>query len=340
MWDQVEWYIASGCTGLFTVCLSSEMYNLSNAERLALAQHVKDAAKGRVAVVACGTFGGPIAEQAAFVKEMGKVVDAVVIVASQLCKQSDDDSVWKEKAQELMDATPGVPLGVYECPKPYHRLLSAELLGWVARTGRFLFHKDTCCDAAQITAKLKAVQGLGSTYGSPTLAHVSLVVVSLVSFALGCSLTRPATPLNDCRPFRFYNANVATLLHSLQQGGHGFSGISANFYPWMHAWLCNNWSTAPEAAEHLQHFLSVSENVVDHKYPVSAKLFLHRGYSKWAGVHCRCSDATFNVEETLKLDHLKKHAAWVAAAIAGAAAGDGGAAVKGPAVVELQGSDS
>ena len=32
----VEWYIACGCTGLFAVCLSSEMYNLTDDERLAV----------------------------------------------------------------------------------------------------------------------------------------------------------------------------------------------------------------------------------------------------------------------------------------------------------------
>eukprot|EP00041_Stephanoeca_diplocostata_P011191 m.182081 g.182081 ORF g.182081 m.182081 type:complete len:118 (-) comp18453_c0_seq6:1557-1910(-) len=59
----IEWYIASGCTGLFAVCQSSEMYHISNDERLQLAQHVKDKAAGRVSVVASGTFGGPIEEQ-------------------------------------------------------------------------------------------------------------------------------------------------------------------------------------------------------------------------------------------------------------------------------------
>ena len=38
--------------------------------------------------------------------------------------------------------------------------------------------------------------------------------------------------------FRFYNANVETLLYSfgLDRSG-GFSGISANFYPHLHSWM-------------------------------------------------------------------------------------------------------
>jgi 4-hydroxy-tetrahydrodipicolinate synthase len=44
----IEWYIASGCTGLFAVCQSSEMYFMTNEERLALATHVVGKAAGRV----------------------------------------------------------------------------------------------------------------------------------------------------------------------------------------------------------------------------------------------------------------------------------------------------
>lgn len=56
----VEWYCASGCAGIFTVCLSSEMYHLTPEERVKLAAHVKKQVAGRVIVVASGTFGGPL----------------------------------------------------------------------------------------------------------------------------------------------------------------------------------------------------------------------------------------------------------------------------------------
>lgn len=39
--ELIEWYIACGCTGLFAVCQSSEMYHLTNEERIALATFVK-----------------------------------------------------------------------------------------------------------------------------------------------------------------------------------------------------------------------------------------------------------------------------------------------------------
>jgi len=65
-----------------------------------------------------------------------------------------------------------------------------------ANSGKFLFHKDTCCDLAQMKAKIQAIPP-GSN-------------------------------------FKFYNANVETLQASIALGGHGFCGISGNFYPWLH----------------------------------------------------------------------------------------------------------
>jgi 4-hydroxy-tetrahydrodipicolinate synthase len=53
----VEWYIASGCTGLFAVCQSSEMYHMTDEERLAVARAVVKQADGRVrSATHCITF--------------------------------------------------------------------------------------------------------------------------------------------------------------------------------------------------------------------------------------------------------------------------------------------
>ena len=60
---------------------------LSREERLKLAQRVRDVAGGRVAVVASGTFEGTIEEKAEFVREMGKIVDAVVVLVNQMCAE-------------------------------------------------------------------------------------------------------------------------------------------------------------------------------------------------------------------------------------------------------------
>ena len=37
----------------------------------------------------------------------------------------------------------------------------------------------------------------------------------------------------------------------------GYGGVSANFYPWVHAWLIENWEKEPEKAIKVQRFLTV-----------------------------------------------------------------------------------
>ena len=153
------------------------MFELSAEERLALATRVHKRAAGRCAVLGTGTYGGTVEEMAADVRAMGACCDAVVVVTCFLAKEEEDEAVWLRTAQQLIDLTPGIPLGTYECPVPYKRLLSPDAMGWLGRSGRFRFHKDTCCDMQVITAKIQAVGG-----GS----------------------------------FSFFNANVETLLPSLQ----------------------------------------------------------------------------------------------------------------------------
>ena len=198
-----RWYLASGAAGLFPVAQSSEMYTLTPAERLECARVVKQEA-GRAPVVACGTFGKNVEECADFVKEMAPLVDAVVVVVSMLATREESDEILFARLRKLVELTPGVPLGLYECPAPYHRLLSDDMLRYVAESQRFLFLKDTCRENSVITRRLDMLKGIKS-------------------------------------PFRWYNGNVTTMLHSLQAGGHGYGGVSANYYPWLHAFVCRHW---------------------------------------------------------------------------------------------------
>lgn len=95
--------------------------------------------------------------------------------------------------------------------------------------------QDTCCVAADIQRKIAAVAAVDAN-------------------------------------FSFYNANAATTQFSALHGGHGFSGINANFYPQLVAWLCRH-PRDPQARA-LQDFLAVAENVVATKYPTAAKAYL------------------------------------------------------------------
>ncbi|MBW1937061.1 MAG: dihydrodipicolinate synthase family protein [Deltaproteobacteria bacterium] len=65
-----DWYIEAGVAGLFAVCLSSEMYELTEEEKINLVRRVVKRSAGKVPVVASGTFGGSIKRQAQFIKNI------------------------------------------------------------------------------------------------------------------------------------------------------------------------------------------------------------------------------------------------------------------------------
>jgi len=126
-----------------------------------------------------------------------------VVITCQMAAQDEPDSAWQANTEQLLDLTGSIPLGLYECPEPYKRVLTPELLRWTAETGRFHFIKDTCCDLDLIRAKLKAIEGT---------------------------------------PLRFFNAEAESLRESLLAGGHGFSGIAANMYPELFVRMCNHYA--------------------------------------------------------------------------------------------------
>ena len=127
---------------------------------------------------------------------------------------------------------------LYECPVPYHRLLSEETIAWVARTGRFCFLKDTCCRIDTIRTRLEILRG---------------------------------------SRLKMYNANTETLLESLVAGVEGFCGIGANYVPELYAWLCREFKNQPALAaelhKHLQDCVRLTEGAA---YPVLAKEYLRQ----------------------------------------------------------------
>lgn len=234
----MNWYIERGVAGVFAVCQSSEMFYLSRSERARLARRVVEAAGGRVAVVASGHVSDGREEQIRELKDMADAgVDAVVLVSNRLARDYEPDSVLIENCDTLLKALPGVTFGIYECPQPYKRLLSAEVLRWCAGTGRFAFIKDTCCDAGLIAKRLDILKGSG---------------------------------------VKLYNANTATLLDTLKAGCAGFSGIMANFHPELYVWLQEHFRDEPEKAETLSAFLSLASGVERGFYPACAKYHMRR----------------------------------------------------------------
>ena len=236
----VDWYADHGVTGIFAVCQSSEMFFLTKEERLALAKYVIDYghAKG-LGVVASGHVASSVEDQIAeaqAIVDMG--VDSYVFISNQFASPEESDEVAKERIQYLIDHIHADSFGIYECPYPYKRLITPELLKWIASTGKFAFLKDTCCDLDQLKAKCEAVKGT---------------------------------------PLKIFNANAATLLESLRMGVAGYSGVMANFHADLYDWLIKNYQNPAEAerAERMMNFLGCASMVECQIYPVNCKYHMN-----------------------------------------------------------------
>ena len=235
-----ELYLEAGASGLFANCLSSEMFELSPEERLQTIKHVVDIVGDAVPVVATGTFGGPIEQQADFVKKVYDAgTEAVIVITGLLASEQQSDAYFNEQVFQLIDLTPGIPLGFYECPEPYKRLLSSEQLKQFVSTGRVIYHKDTCLDIAQVQQKIAAAQGYN---------------------------------------FGLYDAYMVHAVDSLKAGAAGLSCIQGNFYPELIVWLCNNYDDASRAEEvdEVQRFFVRNMNVMHNVYPIVAKYSLNQ----------------------------------------------------------------
>ena len=232
----IDWYIGNGVSGLFADCQSSEMFFLSLEERVEIARFVKQYAAGRVPVIASGHISDAREDQ---IRELNAIaatgVDAVILLTNRMAKQEESDEVWLKNLQILMDSLPAdKPLGFYECPYPYKRVLSRAVTKWCAESGRFFFLKDTSCDLHSIADKLEVCRGTN---------------------------------------LRLYNANTATLLESLDMGAAGYSGVLANMQASLYAKLTSGTMT-PQLRRELADDLSICCLIERQVYPVNAKYYL------------------------------------------------------------------
>src|ERR1041384_4280683 len=90
----VEFYLAAGAKGFFANCLSSEMFSISEDERLELTRHVVNCVNGRVPIVATGSFGLTIEDKAEFSKKIYDTgIDAVVLITGHYANVDDNDAI-------------------------------------------------------------------------------------------------------------------------------------------------------------------------------------------------------------------------------------------------------
>ena len=236
----MDFYMASGVKGFFANCQSSEMYFLSNEERLALTNHVVKYAKDGRPVVATGSFGDTLEEKAEFTRKIYDTgVKAVIMISSLFVKSEESDDVLIDHFEKFLSLTDNIPLGTYECPAPYKRILTPYVFRYLLGTNRLLYHKDTTIDLERVKEKIRLV-------GNNKL--------------------------------EFYDACVANTMYSLQAGARGMSAISGNFYPEILVWMCNN-STNParqEDVKYIQANLTKTEDTIAENYPLSSKYFLQK----------------------------------------------------------------
>lgn len=264
--ELVDLYLGAGAGGLFANCLSSEMFDLSKEEMLRSVAFIVEKVNGRVPVVATGTFREPVEDQAGFVKDMYATgVDSVIVITSLLAEETDDEATFRANACKLVALTGNVPLGFYECPVPYKRLIPADFLGELVATGRVNYHKDTCLDIHEVREKL--------------------------------AVTR------DYPGFGLYDAYIVHAVESLRAGSAGLSCIQGNYFPELVVWLCDHYNDeSPELAE-VQRFFARHMDVMHNTYPASAKYILQkRGMD--IRLTCRNGSAIEKPDDFEKLDRL------------------------------------
>jgi 4-hydroxy-tetrahydrodipicolinate synthase len=238
----IDFYLAAGVKGFFANCLSSEMYSISEDERLELTQYIVKYVKGRVPVVATGSFGLTIEDKATFTKRIYNTgVNAVILITGHYANVEDSDQVLLARFDKMLRLTGNIPLGLYECPAPYKRILSADVFKKLVETERFVYHKDTTRDVEEVRAKLQVI------------------------------------PADNTR-FEFYDAHTPNGIYSVRMGAKGLSAIAGNFYPEILVWLCNNANneSLKEEVEWLQSELTAVDPLIHEAYPLCAKYFLRK----------------------------------------------------------------
>lgn len=242
-----EWYWKRGCDGIFADCQSSEIQFLTLDERVNILHTVmqkvyalaaQDPFRPRMTVVASGHVSDGFEDQ---VRELNAIAaekpDALILISNRMDIANTSDEAWIADTERLIAQLPAeMPLGIYECPKPYKRLLTEKMLRWCVENGRFYFVKDTCCDADLIRSRLNICKG----------SHLKL-----------------------------FNANAQTLLETVRAGVYGYCGVMANFHPDLYTRLLKGDLNSADASL-LQDFLGLAATVEGQTYPCCAKYYLNR----------------------------------------------------------------
>ena len=261
------WYWERGVAGVFAICQSSEIFFLSFEEKKALLRFIKEHKPEGMELLASGHTADDLRQQIEEAKAYVDIgIDAYVFITNRLAAADQTDAVLLKNLEQAAKALPDVGLGFYECPYPYKRLLTPEIIREVASWGSFQFLKDTSCDTEQMRQKMEAMKGTGMS---------------------------------------LFNANAATLLETLKLGAAGYSGVMANFHPELYVWLCKHFAGQPELARKVQDFVGFFSVAECQIYPVNAKYYLGLEGLK-IGYHTRSKNpAEFTRNRQLEIEQMR-----------------------------------
>ncbi len=230
----IAWYEEAGVDGLFADCQSSEIFFLSFKERVQIASFVKKHA--HVPVIASGHVSDGFSQQ---LEELSAIaatgVDALILITNRLVPPGRQNESIMPCVHAIAKAIADIPLGFYECPYPFKRLITLDELKACRDMDRFRFMKDTCCDLVTIKNRLNVLSG--SSFG-------------------------------------LFNANTTTCLDSVLAGAKGFSGVMLNFHPRLYRIMLDRAVAAPAAARLIQSYLTMFSEIERQYYPVNAKYHL------------------------------------------------------------------
>lgn len=234
--ELTEWYIAQGVHGLFSACLSSEALEMNDANKLALVRRVVEIADGRIPVVG-GVMGVETREKR---MEMARQVvadgaAAAVLTFCDVAPVQASDEEWIAEMDRHLEISGGVPMGVYECPWPYHRMMTPLLTDYVAQQPQFLFLKETSGDLSEIDRKCRA----GALSG-----------------------------------LKIFSADATTIGDAYKLGVSGFSGLQTNLWAALHVKAFECRKSNPELTDRLQQFFREYNWALSKSYPASAKQYL------------------------------------------------------------------
>ena len=163
------------------------------------------------------------------------------MITGHFAKVDEPDEILLHNFDKMFQLTGNIPLGMYECPAPYKRIIPANVFKTLLAADRMVYHKDTSIDIQQVKAKLDILKDAGSK-------------------------------------LEFYDAHTPNAMFSLQNGAKGMSSISGNFYPEIMVWITEhaNDPGKQEEVQWLQSELSKVDPLIHIAYPMSAKYFLQK----------------------------------------------------------------